>query len=402
MNRTTRYIRSGIALAILFTAGTLCAQLSIISVAPNSAEPGTTGLTVTFTIPDTTHPTPPSQVQPTSVTIGTISGASISRPSMDTVTAVFDIPAGEAEGAKDCEITFPGPNGDVSLTKSGGFTVGSGGISGGEDLGNGPPASGYNLFNPMTSKTAYLMDNDKNIIRSWTSSYNPGLALYLLDDGSLLRNATTESTDFDEGGAAGRVELFDWDGNLIWEFEHDSTTHVRQDGTGSAAVYVCFGRATGYWNNTWDDVHGPGAQRSDSKTYDASGYTYVSDGWYFTQSPQGDASRWYNYVRLVRDDTSGIDSDDDGMSDDNEIYAGSDPRNVSSLLTLSLSGVSGSASTIVWPSATGRSCLLQGRADLTEGDWEDVATYSNTAPINAVSHDSGESSYFYRVQVIKD
>ncbi len=86
-----------------------------------------------------------------------------------------------------------------------------------------------------------------------------------------------------------------------WPWYFTGTTHAKQDGSGSAAVYICFGRAVGYWNNAWDDVHGPGAQRSDSKTVNTTGYTYVSDGWYFTESPQGDATRWYNYVRLVRD-----------------------------------------------------------------------------------------------------
>ena len=80
-----------------------------------------------------------------------------------------------------------------------------------------------------------------------------------------------------------------------------STTHVRFDGTGSSGVYICFGRALGYVNNAWLDVHGAGAQRSDKKGGDFTGYTYVTDGYYFTQAPQGDATRIYNYVRLVRD-----------------------------------------------------------------------------------------------------
>ncbi|MET0069674.1 MAG: DUF1566 domain-containing protein [Candidatus Thiodiazotropha sp.] len=79
------------------------------------------------------------------------------------------------------------------------------------------------------------------------------------------------------------------------------TTHIRSDGSGSSAVYICFGRAMGYMNSTWMDVHGAGAQRSDGKEADFSRYTYVADGYYFDMSPQGDAVRIYNYVRLVRD-----------------------------------------------------------------------------------------------------
>jgi hypothetical protein len=79
-----------------------------------------------------------------------------------------------------------------------------------------------------------------------------------------------------------------------------STTHLRANGDGSAGVYVAFGRALGYMNNTWLDVHGAGAQRSDPKAADFSAYTYIDDGYYGSQSPQGDAVRVYNYVRLVR------------------------------------------------------------------------------------------------------
>jgi hypothetical protein len=80
-----------------------------------------------------------------------------------------------------------------------------------------------------------------------------------------------------------------------------STTHVKANGGGDAGAYICFGRATGYMHNSWLDVHGAGAQRSDRKSGDFSGYNYVPDGYYFSRAPQGDATRIYNYVRLVRD-----------------------------------------------------------------------------------------------------
>jgi hypothetical protein len=80
-----------------------------------------------------------------------------------------------------------------------------------------------------------------------------------------------------------------------------STTHVRLDGNGAAAAYICFGRGLGYMNGSWVDIHGAGCQRGDRKDGDFSGYTQVSDGYYFSLAPQGDAVRMYNYVRCVRD-----------------------------------------------------------------------------------------------------
>ncbi len=91
------------------------------------------------------------------------------------------------------------------------------------------------------------------------------------------------------------------------------TTHAAADGTARSAVYVCFGRALGYFGppgmESWVDVHGAGAQRSDIKDGDFSGLNYAYDGYYF--GPQGDARRHYNYVRLVRDAGTST-----GLSDD--------------------------------------------------------------------------------------
>jgi len=73
------------------------------------------------------------------------------------------------------------------------------------------------------------------------------------------------------------------------------TTHSNWSNmAGSAGAYVNFGRAMGYMNDNWVDVHGAGAQRSDPKAGNPDDYPTG-------HGPQGDAIRIYNYVRLVRD-----------------------------------------------------------------------------------------------------
>jgi hypothetical protein len=80
-----------------------------------------------------------------------------------------------------------------------------------------------------------------------------------------------------------------------YPFYWSSTTHANWTATpGAFGVYVAFGRAMGYMNGTWVDVHGAGAQRSDPKAGDPA-------DWPTGNGPQGDAIRIYNYVRLVRD-----------------------------------------------------------------------------------------------------
>jgi hypothetical protein len=80
-----------------------------------------------------------------------------------------------------------------------------------------------------------------------------------------------------------------------------STTHLEgPGGQGAAAVYVAFGRATGFmpgpggWRQPMN-VHGAGAQRSDPKSGDPQ-----SPQWAGGLGPQGDEIRIYNYARAVR------------------------------------------------------------------------------------------------------
>lgn len=86
-----------------------------------------------------------------------------------------------------------------------------------------------------------------------------------------------------------------------WPFYWTSTTHASASGSGSAGVYIAFGRGLGNMapggrrllvTANWVDVHGAGCQRSDPK----SGRP-IKEG----RGPQGDAVRVNNYVRLVRD-----------------------------------------------------------------------------------------------------
>ena len=107
-------------------------------------------------------------------------------------------------------------------------------------------------------------------------------------------------------------------GEADYGFYWTSTTHKTSTGHGGNAVYIAFGRALGYLNAQWMDVHGAGAQRSAMKekkdiseleqSYqeaptDQEGIMAIIHG------PQGDVVRSLNYVRCVRDadtDTGGV------------------------------------------------------------------------------------------------
>ncbi len=100
-----------------------------------------------------------------------------------------------------------------------------------------------------------------------------------------------------------------------------STTHAKFNGSGSDAVYISFGRAMGYMNNSWMDVHGAGAQRSDPKSGDPADYPTG-------HGPQGDAIRIYNYVRLVRGGTSGAVFTSDEVEPSVDLSVGNEPGGI--------------------------------------------------------------------------
>ncbi|WP_299125522.1 aryl-sulfate sulfotransferase [uncultured Winogradskyella sp.] len=97
-------------------------------------------------------------------------------------------------------------------------TVGTTGISQGF-------FEGFTLF--TTSTETYLINNCGELINQWSSSFPPGNAVYLLENGSILRAGRTSSSDITFGGQGGVIEIYDWDGNLTWQYFYD-TPMMRQ------------------------------------------------------------------------------------------------------------------------------------------------------------------------------
>lgn len=79
--------------------------------------------------------------------------------------------------------------------------------------------AGYSLIAPMNSTSTWLVDLEGRIVREWKSDYTPALSAYLLENGHLLRPAVNrDARIFDIPAVGGRIQEFDWDGNLVWDF----------------------------------------------------------------------------------------------------------------------------------------------------------------------------------------
>ena len=90
---------------------------------------------------------------------------------------------------------------------------------------------GYTLFSPLYYFTTYLINNGGEIVNKWKSNYLQGLDCYLLENGNLLRACVPRINPYILGGGmGGRIEMFNWDGDLVWEFEYSDNRHCLNHG----------------------------------------------------------------------------------------------------------------------------------------------------------------------------
>ncbi|MBD3363442.1 DUF1566 domain-containing protein [Candidatus Dojkabacteria bacterium] len=116
---------------------------------------------------------------------------------------------------------------------------------------------------------------------------------------------TTDSPSLDP--IFNSTSIINEDNQKDWGFYWSSTTHMKTSNQQEHGVYISFGRALGYMNGNWFDVHGAGAQRSSPKILldiaelpeDPQNQYQVIDG-AITHGPQGDVVRSKNFVRCVR------------------------------------------------------------------------------------------------------
>lgn len=87
---------------------------------------------------------------------------------------------------------------------------------------------GYTLFAPKQNTMTYIINNEGRKIHEWKSSkFPPGQSVYLLENGNLLRACMTKGKLSSGGGEGGRVEEYDWNDNLVWEFDFSTETYMQ-------------------------------------------------------------------------------------------------------------------------------------------------------------------------------
>src|SRR4051812_3423276 len=81
------------------------------------------------------------------------------------------------------------------------------------------------LFSPFTSTSTYLVTLDGRQLHEWHTDFAPGYSVYLLPSGNLLRANSIPDRPFSalQGSNGGRVEMLDWNSNVVWRFDYATT-----------------------------------------------------------------------------------------------------------------------------------------------------------------------------------
>jgi hypothetical protein len=114
--------------------------------------------------------------------------------------------------------TLPATSVNLSTTKN---TVGL--------ILNSPGASaGYTLIAPKHYTSTYLINNQGQLVHTWTGSqYEPGQSAYLLENGHLIRAAMTRGPLSTGGGEGGRIEEYDWNSQLVWQLDFSTDKYMQ-------------------------------------------------------------------------------------------------------------------------------------------------------------------------------
>ena len=85
---------------------------------------------------------------------------------------------------------------------------------------------GYTLYSNGGATAAYLVDTSNITVKSWTGlTGGTGYSSYLAPGGTLVRSVKVTNSVFNGGGACGGMQKVDYNGNVIWDYTHSSTTY---------------------------------------------------------------------------------------------------------------------------------------------------------------------------------
>jgi len=87
---------------------------------------------------------------------------------------------------------------------------------------HGEVYEGYTLFTPMSTQengvSTHLMNNNYEILHSWSHDQGPASMPYLLPDSSIIYPYRVPFPTMQAGGVGGGVQRITWNGDILWEY----------------------------------------------------------------------------------------------------------------------------------------------------------------------------------------
>jgi hypothetical protein len=86
--------------------------------------------------------------------------------------------------------------------------------------------NGLTLFSTQNSTTAKLVDTSGVTVKTWSGlTTSTAYSSYLTPGGVLVRSVNVGNSIFNSGGAAGAIQKHDYNGTLVWNYTHSSSTY---------------------------------------------------------------------------------------------------------------------------------------------------------------------------------
>jgi hypothetical protein len=83
---------------------------------------------------------------------------------------------------------------------------------------------GLTLYSTGGSTTGYLIDTNSIVVKQFNFTNNTGYSTHMMPGGYIWRSATASNV-LVGGGMTGRIQKYDYNGNLLWNYTYSSSTY---------------------------------------------------------------------------------------------------------------------------------------------------------------------------------
>jgi hypothetical protein len=89
----------------------------------------------------------------------------------------------------------------------------------------GQDFNGYALYNKQNNNTAYLIDKDGNIAKTWNCNVPCNYAVLLKENGNIVRGGEYSGNQLNGAAVGGIVQEINPSGNVVWEYVYSNSDH---------------------------------------------------------------------------------------------------------------------------------------------------------------------------------